>query len=40
MIHELGHAFFVKIYGGEIKGIGFGEGNKIFTFRNFSSEKI
>lgn len=35
IVHELGHAFFVKIFGGEIFSIGFGSGKKIFKVKKF-----
>ncbi|WP_400247673.1 hypothetical protein AB3U99_11360 [Niallia sp. JL1B1071] len=35
IIHELGHAFFVRIYGGEVKGIGFGKGDILIKIGKF-----
>lgn len=31
----MGHAFFVRIYGGEIKGLGFGEGEVLIKVKKF-----
>ena len=32
-IHELGHAFFVRVFGGKVTGIGFGYHNEHILFR-------
>lgn len=34
-IHELGHAFFIKLFGGKIKHIHIGVGDSLFTFSKF-----
>ena len=33
MIHELGHGFFVKLFGGEVNRIGFGSGGSTFQVK-------
>jgi Zn-dependent protease len=35
LIHELGHAFFVKLFGEKIISIGFGTGEKIVQIKKF-----
>ncbi|MCI1590469.1 site-2 protease family protein [Heyndrickxia oleronia] len=39
-IHELGHAFFVKLNGGIVKGIQIGIGPKVFQIGKFSINRL
>lgn len=39
-IHELGHAFFVKINGGKVKNIQLGIGGEIFSIGIFSINRV
>lgn len=39
IIHEIGHAIFVKIFGGKIIYIGFGEGDPLFEYKKFKIGK-
>jgi len=34
-IHECGHAFFIKLFGGKINYIGFGEGDTLIKYKKF-----
>lgn len=34
-IHEAGHAFFVKLFGGKVATFAIGSGKRIFRFKNF-----
>ena len=39
ILHELGHAFFVKIFGGKILSIGFGTGEHLIQIKKFFIKK-
>ena len=39
IIHEIGHAIFVKIFGGKIIYIGFGEGDSLLEYKKFKIGK-